>query len=348
MKKNVVVVGYGGMGGWHTESLQESDVCNLLGIYDIKEERREAARKEGIFAYDSLEAVLEDPRVDLITIAVPNDAHKEIAIRAMEAGKNVISEKPVTLSCADLQEMIDASDKTGKIFSVHQNRRWDEEYLGLKKVYDSGEIGEIVRVESRVQGSHGIPGDWRGTKEHGGGMVFDWGIHLLDQLLMMMHGKVVRVHCLLDNITNQEVDDGFRITLTFDNGATAYAEVGTNNFISLPRFYMLGIDGTAIVDDWNKDTRVVRCKLRKDANVVPVKTAAGLTKTMAPRDAYTIDEYTVERPRVDVHDYYRNICAAIDGTATQLVTHEQMMRDLRIIEACFESARLGQTVDVNL
>ncbi|MDD6879842.1 MAG: Gfo/Idh/MocA family oxidoreductase, partial [bacterium] len=126
MKKNVVVVGYGGMGGWHTESLLESDVCNLLGVYDILEERREAARSKGIFAYDSLEAVLEDPRVDLITIAVPNDAHKEIAIRALNAGKNVISEKPVTTSCADLQEMIDAANRAGKIFSVHQNRRWDE------------------------------------------------------------------------------------------------------------------------------------------------------------------------------------------------------------------------------
>lgn len=348
MKKNAVVIGYGGMGGWHTEALLESDVCNLLGIYDILEERREAARSNGIFAYDSLEDVWKDPRVDLVTIAVPNDVHKEIAIAALEAGKNVISEKPVTTSCADLQEMIDAANRTGKIFSVHQNRRWDEEYLGLKKVYDSGEIGEIVRVESRVQGSHGIPGDWRGQKEHGGGMLFDWGIHLLDQLLMMMHGRVVRVHCLFDHITNQTVDDGFRVTLTFENGATAYAEVGTNNFLALPRFYMLGIDGSAMVSDWNQDTRVVRCKLREDANVVPVKTAAGLTKTMAPRDAYTIDEYTVKKPKADVHDYYRNFCAAIDRKATQLVTHEQMMRDLKIIEACFESDRLGQTVDVNL
>ena len=77
MKKNLVVVGYGGMGGWHTEHALKSDVVNLLGIYDILEERRELARSRGLYAYESLEAVLQDPRVDLITVAIPNDVHKE-------------------------------------------------------------------------------------------------------------------------------------------------------------------------------------------------------------------------------------------------------------------------------
>ncbi|MFQ9800616.1 MAG: hypothetical protein ACLR23_18725 [Clostridia bacterium] len=71
--------------------------------------------------------------------------------------------------------MIDASKETGKLFVVHQNRRWDEDYLTIKKIYEEHLLGNVYRIESRVHGSRGIPGDWRGEKEHGGGMVLDWG-----------------------------------------------------------------------------------------------------------------------------------------------------------------------------
>ena len=78
MKKNIVVVGYGGMGGWHVDHLLKSDVCNLLGVYDIKEERSALAESRGIRAYKSLEEVLSDESVELVTVAIPNDSHKEV------------------------------------------------------------------------------------------------------------------------------------------------------------------------------------------------------------------------------------------------------------------------------
>lgn len=86
-KKNIAVVGYGGMGGWHTRHLLESDVATLAGIWDISEERRALAAERGIHVFKSLEDVLGDKSVDIITIAVPNECHMPIAIQAMEAGK---------------------------------------------------------------------------------------------------------------------------------------------------------------------------------------------------------------------------------------------------------------------
>jgi predicted dehydrogenase len=77
---------------------------------------------------------------------------------------------------------------------------------------------------------------------------------------------------------------------------------------------------------------------------VPVQTAAGLTKTMAPRDEITTNTYEIERPASDVHDFYRNFCAAMDGKETQIVTHEQMLRDMLVIEAAFESIEKKQVV----
>lgn len=345
MKKKLVVIGYGGMGGWHTRAAEKSDVVTLGGIYDIKEERRKAAEDAGIFSYNSFEAVLADPTVDLVTIAVPNDEHERLTVAALEAGKNVINEKPVTLTSQSLKRMIDASERAGKLLTVHQNRRWDVDYLAMQKIVDSGEIGEILNVESRVQGSRGIPSDWRGEKKYGGGMLYDWGIHLLDQVLLLFGSrKVERLYCTFDHITNKEVDDGFKLELYFEGGKEAHIEVGTYNFIAMPRFYLRCEKGTALISDWTQKTKVVRCKAWNERDVLPVQTAAGLTKTMAPRDEITTDSYEIERPSSDVHDFYRNVCAAIDGKEKQLVTHEQMMRDLLLIEAAFCSVEENQVV----
>ena len=347
MKKKLVVIGYGGMGTWHTQHALKSDVVELAGIYDIKEEKCALARERGIFAYDSLEAVLNDPKVDLVTVAIPNDSHKEVVIKALEAGKNVICEKPVAMNLAELDEMIAAADKSGKVFSVHQNRRFDVDFLAMKHLKETGELGEFINIESRIHGSRGIPSDWRGEKEHGGGMVLDWGVHLIDQILQIFDEKIENIYCTFDHITNKEVDDGFKLNIYFEGGKSALIEVGTYNFIAMPRFYLRAQKGSAMITDWRENCKVAKCKHWHESEVIPVQTAAGLTKTMAPRDSITMDEYELEKPASDVHDYYRNFCAAIDGKATQLVTHPQMRRVMKVMEACFESDKLGQVIPFN-
>ena len=117
--------------------------------------------------------------------------------------------------------------------------------------------------------------------------------------------------------------------------------MGTYNFIAMPRFYMRAKSGTALITDWREKCRVVKCKAWHESDVLPVETAAGLTKTMAPRDSITVDEYEIERPQSDVHDYYRNFVRAIDGKEEQLVTHDQMRTVLKVIMKAFESVERG-------
>lgn len=344
-KMKVAVVGYGGMGGWHTEKLLKSDVAELAGIYDIRRERNELAESRGIHAYGSLRELLQDSEVELVTVAVPNDAHEDVVVKALNAGKNVICEKPVALSLESLNRMIEAAEKNHVHFSTHQNRRWDVDYLAMKQVHDSGELGKVINIESRIHGSRGIPSDWRGEKVHGGGMLYDWGIHLIDQMLMIFgFENVESVYCICDHITNQEVDDGFRLDLNFKNGQRATVEVGTYNFIAMPRFYMRAEKGSALITDWREEAQVVKCTHWHESEVLPVETAAGLTKTMAPRDGITTDTYRVPKPQSDVHDYYRNFIATIRGEATQCVTYDQIRTDLRVILAAFESAKEGKIV----
>lgn len=355
-KFNLAIVGLGGMGNWHREmisgkgswndvKLEGIDNLNVIGSFDIKEERQQFARDNGIIAYESLEALLSDPQVDIVLCATPNDVHKEIVIKALRAGKNVVSEKPVTLNSKDLQDMIDVAEETGKIFTVHQNRRWDEDFLTVKKIYDEKLLGEMFRIESRVHGSRGIPGDWRGLPEHGGGMILDWGVHILDQALMMIPGKVKRVYATVTHITNELVDDGFTAELTFENGLVYMVEVGTSNFVELPRWYVLGRDGTAVVEDWALNGKMVRITDWSKNDAVPIITAAGLTKTMAPRTEDTIKTEPLPIVRADIREYYKNVMAAIEGKEEIIVKLPQVMRVMKLMEAIFKSAETHQVVE---
>lgn len=345
MKKNVAVIGYGGQGAWHCNQILNSDVVSLSGIYDIREIRRNAAKENGIFVYDSNEALISDEKVDIVVIAIPNDDHREWVKKALEAGKNVICEKPVEMSVEALDDMIATAEKSGKLFSVHQNRRWDVDFLAMKQISGSGEIGKIINIESRVHGSRGIPSDWRCEKEHGGGMILDWGVHLIDQLLQIFKNEEIdTVYCECTHITNKEVDDGFKLTMRFKTGQRAYVEVGTYNFIALPRFYMQCENGTALITDWREKSKVAKMKAWNEKEVMPVQTAAGITKTMAPRDEITLDEYEVERLVSDVHDYYRNFVKAVDGKEESLIKLSEVRRVMKVMEAAFLSDETGTVV----
>ena len=138
MIHKIAIVGFGGMAGWHYDEIQTIENLEIAGIWDIREERRQCAAEKGLHVYGSLDELLADGTSDLVLIATPNDVHKPVAIAAMRAGKNVISEKPVTLSSEDLQEMTDVSKETGRFLTVHQNRRWDEDYLTVKRILEEG------------------------------------------------------------------------------------------------------------------------------------------------------------------------------------------------------------------
>ena len=348
MKKNLAIVGYGGQGAWHANWANKSDVVALAGIYDIAEKRVNAAKENGIHVYASLEELVSDPKVDIVLCATPNDVHKDIVVTALNAGKHVICEKPVALSVGEFDEMVEAAKKNDRILSVHQNRRWDVDFLAIKSLVNSGEIGEVINIESRIHGSRGIPSDWRCHKAPGGGMILDWGVHLIDQMLRLIPEKIVKIYCEVTNITTNEVDDGFNLHMTFESGKRATVEVGTYNFLPLPRFYMQAKSGSALIEDWQKKCRVSKLKAWNEKEVLPVQTAAGITKTMAPRDELTLDMYEIERPTSDVHDFYRNLVLAIDGKEEQLIKLCQVRRVLRVMESCFVSAESGNAIAVEI
>ena len=344
-KHAVVIVGYGGMGSYHAKLIKGNAHLEVTGTYDVLKERREASEQDGYRAYESYDEVLNDASVDVVLIATPNDIHKELAIQAFEAGKHVICEKPVTLSVHDFKEMTSAADKAGRVLMVHQNRRWDEDFLIIKKMYNDKTIGDLFRLESRVHGANGIPGDWRHLEQYGGGMLLDWGVHLLDQILFMVDSRIVSLNSRLSFILGDEVDDGFEATLLFENGVSAVIEVGTTNYITLPRWYVKGTEGTGIIEDWSLTGRLVT--RNRDAVKIepkPIQAGVGLTKTMAPPSEEATITSALPEPFEQPSSFFDNFAAVIEGKAEPIVKNEEVLRVLNLIEAIFESGRSGETL----
>lgn len=342
----LVVVGYGGMGSYHAKHiLKDHPSIKVYGTYDIREERQEASTQDGYKPYGSLAEVLTDDQVDIVLIATPNDVHREIAVAALNAKKHVICEKPVTITSEELLDILHVTKENDRIFMVHQNRRWDEDFLTIKKVYDEKNIGEVFHLESRVQGANGIPGDWRHLKAHGGGMLLDWGVHLLDQLLFMVDSKITSVYSSLSFVLGDEVDDGFQSILTFENGTTALVEVGTTNFIQLPRWYVKGTEGTAVINDWSLNGKIVTQNFGVEVEAPkPIKAGQGLTKTMAPPSENATSTSGLPQVEKTMESFYDNVVSVIEGKAEPIVKNEEVLRVLRLIETIFKAAETNEII----
>ncbi len=338
------IIGFGGMGGWHLSTIRDRvPELTVKGVYDIRPQAAQKAQEEGLYAYQSSEELLEDREVQLVIIAVPNNFHKDYAIRCLRAGKHVICEKPVTMNARELEEILEVQKETGKVFTVHQNRRWDRDYATVRSILSQGTVGAPYFIESRVQGSRRAMFGWRGHKPNGGGMLYDWGVHLLDQLMDLILEPVTSVTAHLVTVFSDEVDDNCKILLEFESGISALVEVSTNCFINLPRWHISCAGGTIAVEDWDCRGEIVQ--LAQDGEMSweddIVYTSAGPTRTMAPRPAHTTRRLQLPKIESDSADYYCNVAAVIEGKEELIVRPEQCLRVMKVIDLAFLSHEKG-------
>ena len=339
------IIGFGGVAQYHHQRwLRELPEFDLRGVWDINPAKLVKAQQDGIAVYRSEAELLADPAVELVVIAVPNDDHLPVSLRAMQAGKHVLCEKPVTLNSAELETALAAARQAGVIFTVDQNRRWDGDFVTVRKAIEEGCLGDVYQIESRVYGSRGIPGDWRQKKARGGGMVLDWGIHLFDQaMLLAQTRRLTSVFAAFEYAWGGECEDGFLARFTYEGGLTCLAEVRTNNYIPMPRWYVSGSAGTLLLRDWDDDAAVVRIKC-EDADALPVAAASGVTKTMAPRSAGTIEQLCLPHRTPDVGDLFRHLYKAIRGLGPVDITGDQLRTTMRMTEAVFRSAQENRVI----
>ena len=349
MKHKLGIIGYGTMGSWHAANVRDRirDLDVAL-VYDINPEKREKARVEGFATCETAEELLQSD-VDLVVIATPNNFHKDYCVRALDSGKNVVCEKPVCMNMEELDEIYAAQARSGKLFTVHFNRRWDVDYNIIKDILAQNLVGKPYQVYSRLFSNRNIPGDWRTVKASGGGFLFDWGIHMIDQVLQLF-GNPVSVHADLKKIYQPEVDDAIRLDLKYPGNLSVHIVADSWTFINEARWHISGDDGTATVYDWfGRTGKIVRANVKSvDWAQGCVYTENGLSRSMWPRPQSEVTEMDVP-VRKDLpwwEQFYENVMDSIEGKATQFITLEQIRASLAVVMASFESAEKQCVVEL--
>lgn len=317
-----VVVGYG-MGWHHARYIKASEGFALHGICDIAPERREKARNEhpDVRLYAQYEDVLNDPSVDGVVIVTPHNTHAPMAIEAMQASKHVVTDKAMCLSVAEAKAMIQARDAAGVVLSVFQNRRWDGDFMAVRKVVDAFELGRMYHIQSCVT-YWGKPGGWRQDRETMGGWLFDWGAHTLDQILLLTKSRPTAVHAFVHYRYDEpaSVEDFIQCTVHFECGTTATTVIGYLNMLPMPRWYIIGEFGA------------LECR--------------GFDTPVRVRKLWHGDQVEREEPlpTSDWAAYYRNLAEHFAGHAPLEVTPEQVLPQIAIAEAAYRSVDTGQVV----
>lgn len=350
MKKvKIGIIGYGFMGQWHNNHAGAMEEVEIIAVCDHDPDKLAKAPAEA-HKYLNYRDLLKDKDVEWVMISVPNHLHRQVAIDAAKAKKNIIVEKPCALNTTEFDEMYAAAKENGVLFTVDQNRRWDRDYSMVKKALNEERLGNVYMIKSSHYGVFGKMHDWHEYKEFGGGMLYDWGVHLLDQMLDLIPGKITQVWADMKNVVNQEVDDYFRVLLRFENGLMAEIELGTLLLRKMPRWYVAGDKGTMVVDAIKADTGAIyRAGEFRAALPETVKNIdAGPTRTFSvkPEDVvYTEDLPVIERKLNDWNDFFRNIVGVENGNEELIVKPEQVRRVLALMEKIRESAAAGRSVD---
>ena len=250
-----------------------------------------------------------------------------------------------------LDEMAAACEKAGVNFTVHHQRRFDPDFRTAKEVYDSGTLGSPYVIKSSLFGYNGNMHDWHVYIKEGGGMLYDWGVHLIDQMLWMIPEKITSVYANVRNVINFEVDDYFHIMLRFESGLVGEIELGTYYLTDrehwFERHWFLGGDkGSAYIDGFFPEGRIVRTNgLLKNVGGQRTMTAAGPTRSFGPPPEGKLILEDLPKVNTKHEDYFTNYVKASKGEEEFLVKIPQTRRVLKLMDAIRESARTGKSID---
>ncbi len=339
------------MGAIHAKQLIKKNTRAVLkGIFDIDISRcNNIAKDNDICIYSTLDEMLCDPELDIIVVAVPNYLHKDICISALEHKKTVLSEKPIAITYEDAVAMYDSAERNGVILAVDQNRRYNYDFQTVKNMIDNGKLKDVYRIESYADASNPIPDGWRLVKEEGGGMILDWGVHLIDQILQIFTGKITHIYCRTLSLRYPEIDDNFDLELCFDDSIIAKIGVMTNNYVPRARWRVYGKQHTMIMRGWNGDVSVIENK-QKNNSVSAAGDPSNCTRTMRENSFDDIIVNNIELVRDfddSIDPVYDQLINAIEGGELS-VTPEQVLRVMKVLDAAFMSAEKKQLIKTDI
>ncbi len=240
------LVGYGHGGRFfHAPLISSLPTATFVGVVTRSAERRQllATDHPGVPAFDTV-GQLVDAGVDVLVVSTPLQGRQALLLEAIGHGVAVVSDKPFGADAQQAAALIAAAEQQKVRLSVYQNRRWDSDFLTVRKLLEAGALGQVTRFESRIErySPHSV------GKGSGGGFLRDLGSHLVDQA-MQLFGPVARVYAELHYANpGQEFDDGFFVSLTHANGVISHLGGSCLQNSPAPRFRVNGTAGCYTVD----------------------------------------------------------------------------------------------------
>ena len=318
-------IGYGGafnMGKTHLQSLAKNAGFIPAAVCDADAKRVEVAATDfpGIERYTKVSEMLAKAKLDLVIIITPHNSHADLAVQCLNAGAGVVVEKPMAITTAEVTRMIETAKKKKKFLSTFHNRRWDGDFMALKKIVAEGLIGKIHRIEAGFSG-YGEQGTWwRSNKAISGGALYDWGAHFTDWILGVVPSTLESVtgfQAKNKAWTKYDNEDHSEANYRFKDGTLATLTISNLAMFERPRWVILGDNGSIVHNNgWDEN-------------------GFWLVKTVWKGRTY---ETKVKFEKSDWDGYYRNVAAHLTTGEKLSVTPESAARVICALHSADVSA----------
>jgi predicted dehydrogenase len=322
----VGLLAYGAIGDEHSRAINATDGLHLMAVADTNPERLTAAQvlAPNVTTFTDATEMLDSGLLDLVVISTPPNSHYRWAKESLNRGIHVILEKPMALNVQECDELMALAAAKSLLLVVYQNRRFDADFVTMKKLIDEGSIGEVFSYESFVGGYSKPCSYWHSMVDVSGGAIFDWGSHFIDQILALVPGEVdsvtgVNQKRLWTHVTNADHAD---VSITFANGARA---TFTNSDLAAarkPKFYVLGTTG-AIIGNWDPAAGSAPADLPA---ILTIHRADGTSEVVA-------------NSAVTPYSFHQSVVEYLHRKTPMHVTTAQSRDVVAIMQAAEESAR---------
>ncbi len=302
----------------------------------------------------TVEELLNHAAVQVVVVATPNETHFALAGQALNAGKHVVIDKPFTATNAEAAELIELARCKGVLVMPFHNRRWDGDFLTVKKLLADGVLGRLVTFESHFDRYRPIlrDGTWKEAQGQANGLLLDLGPHLVDQALALFGMPNTITASVRTDRDNTRIEDAFDIALGYDR-LLVWCRSSMLACDNSPRFLLHGTAGSFRKHglDPQEPTLVAGAKVPRMGsgdNWLQEDESAWGTLTVAPLldDPATLTRSQVKTELGDYRHFYANVRDAVNGTAELAIPSTDGYNVIRLLELARTSSSEGRTIDV--
>jgi len=285
----------------------------------------------------SLDELLAIDSIRLIVISTPNQTHFPLAKRCLEAGRDVVVDKPFTTTVAEAVELLNLAKTLGRVLTVYHNRRFDADFQALRQTVAAGDLGRIVRFESTYDRYRPVrkPGAWREDPAPGSGVLFDLAPHLIDQSMMLLGNPLAITADIRIERSAFSTDDAFDLLFHYPHGSRALLRATMMSATPRPRLILLGEKGSYLKREFDP----LEPNLR--AGLVPTGPSWVVEKEENWGELTLVENGNTTLCKIpstgDWREFYANVRDAILGKAPLLVTPQQVLDVMVALDLALES-----------